>query len=536
MSGLLSPGNRSFKSLKGSPSSSPALVTFLNTNYAQLSGATFTGPIEVPEVKVTSLTPTHVVFVDSDTSLTGNNNLKFDGANKLTLGDGTGKYAAGLNNTFTATDLATNAGMVGQDNTINAGNTTSDDIFACGRANVITVTGANNANVAVGIANTTNGSQTYAIGQANNCQGDFASAIGGFNIVGDSSYAIGKSNTLTSGGGFAIGSSNIVNVGAVIGSNGSNGGSGALVVSSGTVFNTIANRTIIGSQLFGASYLSQAGFSIQNENPIGFHPTANTLITNVASLGAEKISNGTFTGSATGWTLGTGWAYATNRVNKNADGTGTLTQTSAAMVTPLVVGEYYYLTFNSLSFSVGTYTVSIGGVTFPTFNALGTQFSTHTVRLVFRATSTADLTFTPSSTSRFNIDTVTLKRITAGELQAGRLVGIGFIPPTIAAGAGAGTTPTVSVVGSDMGGEVNVTTGALPTAAAVVATITLGSAAFTNAPYVVLQPANAATALLTGATMVYVTATTGTFVINAGATGLVAATAYKWNYHIVGRA
>jgi hypothetical protein len=48
-----------------------------------------------------------------------------------------------------------------------------------------------------------------------------------------------------------------------------------------------------------------------------------------------------------------------------------------------------------------------------------------------------------------------------------------------------------------------------------------------------LSPANAATALLSGVTMVYSTSTTTTFVITAGSTGLVAATAYAWHYQVI---
>lgn len=46
-----------------------------------------------------------------------------------------------------------------------------------------------------------------------------------------------------------------------------------------------------------------------------------------SSLGTEKVTNGTFTGGTTGWTLGTGWAYGTNNVIATvATASGTLTQ------------------------------------------------------------------------------------------------------------------------------------------------------------------------------------------------------------------
>lgn len=105
--------------------------------------------------------------------------------------------------------------------------------------------------------------------------------------------------------------------------------------------------------------------------------------------------------------------------------------------------------------------------------------------------------------------------------------------PTIAAGTGAGTSPTVSIVGKDSAGAVSVTTGTLPTGTnAAVATITFNSA-YVSAPYVVLYPANAATAALSGVSMTFITSTTTTFVITSGTTALTAATAYKWNYHVI---
>lgn len=106
--------------------------------------------------------------------------------------------------------------------------------------------------------------------------------------------------------------------------------------------------------------------------------------------------------------------------------------------------------------------------------------------------------------------------------------------PTIAAGAGAGTAPTISgggngLIGTDISGRVTLTTGTIPTAAATIVTITFNRP-YGSAPYVLLYPANAATALLSGVSMVYVTSTTTTFLIVAGTTALTAATQYSWNY------
>lgn len=121
----------------------------------------------------------------------------------------------------------------------------------------------------------------------------------------------------------------------------------------------------------------------------------------------------------------------------------------------------------------------------------------------------------------------------AGNVEMRHLIG-NTGTPSIAAGAGAGTTPTVTLSNAtDMSGIVNVTTGTIPTGTnAVVATITFETA-YGHAPNVVLYPNNANTAILSGVSMVYTTSTTTTFVITSGTTALTASTAYKWFYQVV---
>jgi len=109
--------------------------------------------------------------------------------------------------------------------------------------------------------------------------------------------------------------------------------------------------------------------------------------------------------------------------------------------------------------------------------------------------------------------------------------------PTIAAGTGAGTTPTVSVQGTNLSGLVTVTTGSAPAGTnAIVATITYaGGLTYPTDSYVVLYPANALTATLSGISMVYATGTTTTFVITSGTTALTGASTYLWNYSCSGQ-
>lgn len=159
--------------------------------------------------------------------------------------------------------------------------------------------------------------------------------------------------------------------------------------------------------------------------------------------------------------------------------------------------------------------------------------STNQISMVRDATQCV-MTFTSGSTgsATAQLDSATAK---FGVNHLGGMTSA----PTIAAGAGAGTSPTVSVGSgsTDLSGYVNITTGTTCSAAAIIATITF-NAAYASAPHcIMIQPANAATAALTpNAKHVYVNQagiTTGTFDITAGATALSDATAYKWYYFIV---
>lgn len=113
-----------------------------------------------------------------------------------------------------------------------------------------------------------------------------------------------------------------------------------------------------------------------------------------------------------------------------------------------------------------------------------------------------------------------------GALYTGLITGT----PTISAGAGAGTSPTVSVTTNGKQLQVTVTTGTLPTGTnATVATVTLPNA-LTYTPLPVFSSASSATALLNGASMIYMTSTgTANVTITSGTTALTAATTYVWN-------
>ena len=130
-------------------------------------------------------------------------------------------------------------------------------------------------------------------------------------------------------------------------------------------------------------------------------------------------------------------------------------------------------------------------------------------------------------------DTINRLQVSGRTILLGQ-VSYGGSTPTIAAGAGAGSTgsPSVSIVGTNNGGVITVNTGAI-SATGIVVTVTY-TAAFATGSQIILYPTNAATALLSGVSMVYTSGTTTTFTITSGTTALTAATTYTWSYHVTG--
>lgn len=109
--------------------------------------------------------------------------------------------------------------------------------------------------------------------------------------------------------------------------------------------------------------------------------------------------------------------------------------------------------------------------------------------------------------------------------------------PSISGGTGAGTSPTISISGTDLAGNITVSTGTSCATSSVVATITF-SEAYASAPScIILQPANEVTKALTpNAKIVYVnqsSVTTTTFDITSGSTALSDGIIYKWYYMVI---
>lgn len=115
------------------------------------------------------------------------------------------------------------------------------------------------------------------------------------------------------------------------------------------------------------------------------------------------ISNGTFTGNATGWTLGAGWAYGTNAVAHTPGSVETVSQNFTA-----VSGALYRLTF-SLTGSAGTVTPALGAVS---GTAAAGAAATYVQYIVAAASGAIALTFTPHTDFDGTLDTVILEKMT----------------------------------------------------------------------------------------------------------------------------
>lgn len=126
-------------------------------------------------------------------------------------------------------------------------------------------------------------------------------------------------------------------------------------------------------------------------------------------LETELITNGTFTGNATGWTLGTGWAYNSNNIRKTA---GVSSSASQILPSPTITTAIYKVTYAISNRTAGTLTPELTtGVT--TYSgAAGSSNATLTTYIkTFLPCSTFLLT--ASSTFDGDIDSVSVKRIAA---------------------------------------------------------------------------------------------------------------------------
>lgn len=119
----------------------------------------------------------------------------------------------------------------------------------------------------------------------------------------------------------------------------------------GVAANTVTQRAWQGSQAYGWGNHQAAGY-ITSTNA----RYSRLTIAEPSSIGTNLVTNGTFTGSADGWTLDTAYWYS-NRVYVNAGQIGTVTP---APPLGLETGKTYWVTFSAVGDYPGTNLLQIG--------------------------------------------------------------------------------------------------------------------------------------------------------------------------------
>lgn len=137
-------------------------------------------------------------------------------------------------------------------------------------------------------------------------------------------------------------------------------------------------------------------------------------------------------------------------------------------------------------------------------------------------------TYSTDSTSALRL--TALRKIVRGATP--QLIGNNVQAATIAAGAAAGSSPTVSITGNGLSGEIDIDTGSSTTTTGVIATVTL-PVAFPNGCRVVITPSTSFAATMVA--RVFVNTTAGAFTLNAAGTAVTASTAdLKFFYTVTG--
>ena len=211
---------------------------------------------------------------------------------------------------------------------------------------------------------------------------------------------------------------------------------------------TFAEHSYAGSDLrfaMGSAFTDRVVIKSDGKVGIGTMFPAPTTLLDVAgiglfadrtSLGTEKALNPNFTTVPdTNWTWGTGWTHDTTNFEADhaaAGGVAALEQNVSA-----VAGEVYLLTFtivnNTASPHLSYVVPQVGGV-----NAAGASANAIHTRTII-ATGTGNLKFTPLTGFNGSIDTVSLKKITGGNLVVLGNEGIGLANPTARLHIAAGT-------------------------------------------------------------------------------------------------
>lgn len=183
----------------------------------------------------------------------------------------------------------------------------------------------------------------------------------------------------------------------------------------------------------GVTFGGTTGLITQDTQNLNWNNTTKSL--SVSSTSSERVSNGTFTGSATGWTLSTGWVYSSNSVSHTTNGAGGLSQNLS-----LNLGERFEVTLTLSNVTSGGVTVTVAG----TYLGAASTNGTFTYRGTVNSTTTTIVINPSAITARLTIDDVSLKVLSGGQISAGDATiqgtGLGGVL-TISATGKANSTP-----------------------------------------------------------------------------------------------
>lgn len=119
------------------------------------------------------------------------------------------------------------------------------------------------------------------------------------------------------------------------------------------------NGTVVGTPL-QLTFIDGIYYAVGTFSDLGVGDGCYTVCISVGCdyIYTTLVTNGSFTGSASGWTLGANWAYGTNEVCHAGLGAGALEQTLTPWLLP---GITYSVTFTLSGRTAGSVDVSLGG-------------------------------------------------------------------------------------------------------------------------------------------------------------------------------
>jgi len=177
---------------------------------------------------------------------------------------------------------------------------------------------------------------------------------------------------------------------------------------------TVDQWGVSGTISDGSTFTNGLLYSVGENNPTNL--LTSLIVADSTVTGSELITNGTFAGNATGWTLGGTAAYQAagtyaDTVKVSAGTAGTLEQ---AATIGLSTGRTYLVSYKQYSFGdVVTASMVMGGITnSDTFTA------TETKTIIYPTTITNDpvITVTAGATYDVYIDNISVKQITDGDV------------------------------------------------------------------------------------------------------------------------